>query len=94
MVEKTRETKETQIKLKLNTYGKGISKIDTGVGFLDHMLESFSKHSLIDINLECEGDIHIDDHHSVEDSAIKGINRIKNRIIYDMAQVVYRVTSN
>jgi imidazoleglycerol-phosphate dehydratase len=73
----TRETKETNITSTINIYGKGDANINTGVGFLDHMLESFSKHSLIDINLECEGDIHIDDHHSVEDSAIVLANAIK-----------------
>ena len=70
MVEKTRETKETQIKLKLNTYGKGISKIDTGVGFLDHMLEAFAKHSLVDLSVTCSGDLEVDAHHSVEDVGI------------------------
>ena len=46
------------------------SKIDTGVGFLDHMLDSFSRHSLIDLEISCKGDTHIDDHHSVEDIGI------------------------
>jgi imidazoleglycerol-phosphate dehydratase len=73
----TRKTKETDITSNINIYGKGISNIDTGVGFLDHMLESFSKHSLIDIDLKCDGDIHIDDHHSVEDSAIVLAQSIK-----------------
>jgi len=70
MAKETRKTKETNITAIVNIYGKGQSKINTRVGFLDHMLESFSKHSLIDIKLDCDGDTHIDDHHSVEDSAI------------------------
>lgn len=70
MITKTRKTKETDITISLNLMGTGKSKIDTGVGFLDHMLESFSKHSLIDIEVHCVGDTHIDDHHSVEDVGI------------------------
>lgn len=70
MIEITRETKETQISVKLNLYGKGEAKIDTGVGFYDHMLEAFTKHSHIDMEVTCKGDTHIDDHHSVEDVAI------------------------
>jgi len=66
----TRETKETQIELSLNIYGNGKSKIDTGVGFLDHMLESFAKHAHMDLDISCKGDTHIDDHHSVEDIGI------------------------
>ena len=67
MISKTRTTKETDITISLNLQGTGKSKIETGVGFLDHMLESFSKHSLIDLEVSCKGDTHIDDHHSVED---------------------------
>ncbi len=70
MISKSRKTKETDITISLELYGEGKSNINTGVGFLDHMLESFSKHSLIDLNIECKGDTHIDDHHSVEDVAI------------------------
>lgn len=69
-VTKTRKTKETDIKLSIETSGDGVSSIESGVPFLDHMLESFSKHSQIDITLTCKGDTHIDDHHSVEDIAI------------------------
>ncbi|MCK5294113.1 MAG: imidazoleglycerol-phosphate dehydratase HisB [Arcobacteraceae bacterium] len=65
-----RETKETQIKCTLDIDGYGKSTIDTGVGFLDHMLEAFSKHSGIDLDITCKGDTHIDDHHSVEDCGI------------------------
>ena len=70
MITKRRKTKETDIEISLLLYGNGKSNINTGVGFLDHMLESFSKHSLIDMDIECKGDTHIDDHHSVEDIGI------------------------
>jgi len=70
MIKKSRITKETDITIELNINGSGQSSISTGVGFLDHMLESFSKHSLIDLNIICKGDTHIDDHHSVEDIGI------------------------
>lgn len=70
MTEKKRKTKETDITVVLEPYGSGKSSIDTGVGFFDHMLESFSKHSLIDLEVSCKGDTHIDDHHSVEDVGI------------------------
>jgi len=70
MITKTRKTKETDITISLKLDATGKSNIDTGVGFLDHMLESFSKHSLIDLDIKCNGDTHIDDHHSVEDIGI------------------------
>ena len=70
MKTKTRKTKETDIEISLDINGTGVNNISTGVGFLDHMLESFSKHSLIDLNVKCTGDTHIDDHHSVEDVGI------------------------
>lgn len=83
-----RKTKETEIKVKLNLDGSGDYKVSTGIGFLDHMIEQLSRHSLIDIELTAKGDLHIDAHHTVEDSAIalgaamrealgerKGINR-------------------
>lgn len=70
MIQKNRKTKETDITLELNVVGSGQSNIMTGIGFLDHMLESFAKHSLIDLNVTCKGDTHIDDHHSAEDIGI------------------------
>lgn len=70
MLTKTRTTKETDITISLALIGTGKSNINTGVGFLDHMLESFSKHALIDLDVSCKGDTHIDDHHSVEDVGI------------------------
>ncbi len=65
-----RKTKETSIEAEVNLDGQGIYKIDTGIGFLNHMLEQLSKHSLVDINLKAKGDLHIDLHHTTEDSGI------------------------
>ena len=65
-----RVTKETSIEALLNLDGTGDYDISTGVGFLDHMLEQLSRHSLIDIKLRAEGDLHIDFHHTVEDTGI------------------------
>jgi imidazoleglycerol-phosphate dehydratase len=65
-----RKTKETSIEVEVNLNGKGVYKIDTGIGFLNHMLEQLSKHSLVDINLKAKGDLHIDLHHTTEDSGI------------------------
>ncbi len=64
-----RNTKETKIFCKTNVDGTGESKISTGIGFFDHMLEIFSHHSLIDVELSVDGDTHVDFHHTVEDSA-------------------------
>jgi len=65
-----RKTKETSIEAEINLDGTGIYKIDTGIGFLNHMLEQLSKHSLVDIDLKAKGDLHIDLHHTTEDSGI------------------------
>ena len=65
-----RKTKETKISAEVNLDGKGNYKIKTQIGFLDHMLEQLSKHSLIDIKLDVKGDTHIDLHHSTEDTGI------------------------
>ena len=70
MIEINRKTKETDIKCKIDINGTGKSNIHTGVGFFDHMLEALSKHSGIDLDLSCEGDLHIDAHHTVEDCGI------------------------
>jgi len=95
MISKTRITKETDITVSLDLNGTGKSKINTGVGFLDHMLESFSKHSLIDLEVSCKGDTHIDDHHSVEDVGIvlgsllaEAIYPVKNMERFGSANVV------
>ena len=63
----TRDTNETSIKTTVSIDGTGSFDVSTGVGFFDHMLEQLSKHSMIDISLKAEGDLHIDDHHTVED---------------------------
>jgi imidazoleglycerol-phosphate dehydratase len=66
----SRKTKETQIAVSVDLDGTGRSQIATGVGFFDHMLEQLSRHSLIDMTIEAKGDLHIDDHHTVEDTGI------------------------
>ena len=66
----TRTTKETEISLHLNLDGTGQTRISTGIGFFDHMLEQLGKHSLIDLDLQVKGDLHIDAHHTVEDTGI------------------------
>ncbi len=70
MVEIKRVTKETDITVRLDIDGKGEAKIDTGIGFFDHMLEALAKHARFDLEVVCKGDIHIDFHHSVEDVGI------------------------
>ena len=65
-----RKTKETEIKVDLNLDGVGKSEINTGIGFLDHMIDQLSKHSLFDIKIKAEGDLHIDYHHTTEDTAL------------------------
>ena len=66
----SRKTAETDIQLSLDLDGSGVSTIDTGHGFFDHMLTLFSRHSLIDLKIKTVGDLHIDAHHTVEDTAI------------------------
>lgn len=65
-----RQTKETDIRVAITLDGKGASKISSGIPFLDHMLQLFARHGLFDLEVDCRGDLHIDDHHSVEDIAI------------------------
>ena len=90
----SRKTKETNINVELNIDGKGKYQIDTGIGFLDHMLEQLSKHSLIDLKVKAKGDTHIDLHHTTEDTGIAigealkkaakkfvGIKRYAHRVI-------------
>tara|TARA_Y100000741_G_scaffold164321_1_gene124014 strand:+ start:192 stop:782 length:591 start_codon:yes stop_codon:yes gene_type:complete len=66
----SRKTKETSINVEINIDGKGQYKVDTGIGFLDHMIEQLSKHSLIDLKVKAKGDTHIDLHHTTEDTGI------------------------
>ena len=66
----TRNTSETQITLKLDLDGTGQARLRTGIGFLDHMLTAFARHSMFDVEIDATGDLHIDDHHTVEDIGI------------------------
>lgn len=68
--EVTRKTAETEISVKLNLDGSGIYDNQTGIGFFDHMLDQLARHSLIDMEIRATGDLHIDDHHTVEDTGI------------------------
>jgi imidazoleglycerol-phosphate dehydratase len=65
-----RDTSETAIAVTVNLDGTGVYRVSTGVGFFDHMLEQLSRHSLIDLDVETKGDLHIDQHHTVEDTGI------------------------
>ena len=66
----SRDTLETQISVSINLDGKGTSSFDTGVPFLEHMMEQIARHGVIDLEVSCKGDLHIDDHHTVEDIGI------------------------
>jgi imidazoleglycerol-phosphate dehydratase len=70
IAEVRRDTKETQIRVRINLDGTGQSKLATGIGFFDHMLDQIARHGLIDIDIEAQGDLHIDGHHTVEDVGI------------------------
>jgi len=70
MITKERKTNETYVKVSLELYGTGIANIDTGVPFLDHMLDQIARHGLMDLTIKCDGDTEIDDHHTVEDIGI------------------------
>jgi imidazoleglycerol-phosphate dehydratase len=70
MITKERKTNETKVKVSLELYGNGIAEIDTGVPFLDHMLDQIARHGLMDLTIKCDGDTEIDDHHTVEDIGI------------------------
>ena len=65
-----RKTAETNIRVAVNLDGTGQSKLSTGIGFLDHMIDQIARHGLIDLDIQCEGDLHIDGHHTVEDIGI------------------------
>ena len=68
--EVTRKTAETNIRVVVNLDGTGQAKLATGIGFLDHMVDQIARHGLIDLDVQCEGDLHIDGHHTVEDIGI------------------------
>jgi len=68
--EVSRNTAETKITVKLNLDGTGLANLSTGIGFFDHMLDQISRHGLIDLDIQCVGDLHIDGHHTVEDVGI------------------------
>lgn len=70
MTKITRKTKETDITLSIDLYGSGKCKVDTGIGFFDHMLQGFVRHGLFDMELSCKGDLDVDSHHTVEDVGI------------------------
>ena len=89
-----RNTKETRIRVRLNLDGSGQYKVSTGVGFFDHMLEGFARHELFDLEVEVKGDLHVDCHHTIEDTGIvlgqvireavgdkKGIKRYGSRVL-------------
>lgn len=75
-----RDTLETQIEVELNLDGKGTSRFETGVPFLEHMMDQIARHGLIDLSVRCKGDTHIDDHHSVEDIGITIGQAIKQAV--------------
>lgn len=89
-----RQTNETDIKMELNLDGTGLTKIDTGIGFFDHMLNSFARHGFFNLKLQVKGDLYVDSHHTIEDTGIvlgeaikkalgdkKGIRRYGQRIL-------------
>jgi imidazoleglycerol-phosphate dehydratase len=94
IAEVERYTSETSIEIQLNLDGSGITQIDTGIGFFDHMLDGFARHGLFDLTVKADGDLQIDDHHTIEDTGIvlgqaiaravgdkRGIARYGSRII-------------
>jgi imidazoleglycerol-phosphate dehydratase len=66
----TRKTKETDLRVRLDLDGRGQAEVKTGIGFFDHMLEALARHSLLDLTIEARGDLHVDGHHTVEDTGI------------------------
>ena len=82
-----RKTRETDIRLALDLDGEGRSKIQTGIGFLDHMLTSFATHGRFDLDVRCKGDLHVDAHHSVEDVGI-ALGQALSRALGDKKGIV------
>ncbi|HWA88389.1 MAG TPA: imidazoleglycerol-phosphate dehydratase HisB [Rhizomicrobium sp.] len=81
-----RKTRETEIAVSLDLDGSGDCDVDTGIGFLDHMLESFARHSMIDLKVRAQGDLHVDFHHTTEDTAIV-IGQAVGRALGDFAGI-------
>lgn len=81
-----RKTKETDIQLNIHLYGNGRTTINSGIGFFDHALEALGKHSLMNLELSCKGDTHIDNHHSVEDCGI-ALGEALHKILYPLVGV-------
>ena len=75
-----RNTKETKIKLELNIDGTGKTELHTGIGFFDHMLDGFARHGLFDLNVHVDGDLHVDSHHTIEDTGIVLGGAIKDAV--------------
>jgi len=92
--ERLRKTKETEVYAKIELDGHGSSRISTGIGFLDHMLDLFARHGLFDLDVRCAGDLHIDGHHSVEDIGITlgqafaglGATRVADVLLAELAE--------
>ena len=82
-----RKTKETDIEVSINIDGNGIYDVQTGIGFLDHMLEQLSRHSLMDLMVRAKGDLHIDNHHTTEDTGI-AIGEAINKAMSDRRGIV------
>lgn len=82
MAELTRNTAETQISVRVNLDGTGVSRLHTGIGFFDHMLDQIARHGLIDLDIDAEGDLHIDAHHTVEDVGIT-LGQVVNQAVGD-----------
>lgn len=82
----SRKTKETEITVSVDLDGNGLARISTGIGFFDHMLEQLARHALIDIEIQAKGDLHIDQHHTVEDTGI-ALGQAIRRALGDMAGI-------
>ena len=83
----TRETAETDVEVTVEVDGEGEATVETGVGFFDHMLRSFAKHGLFDLTVRCDGDLEVDDHHTVEDVGI-ALGEALDEALGDRARIV------
>ncbi|MDE6941527.1 MAG: imidazoleglycerol-phosphate dehydratase, partial [Lachnospiraceae bacterium] len=80
IAEVKRVTKETNIDMRLDLDGRGRSSVNTGIGFFDHMLEGFARHGFFDLDVDVKGDLHVDGHHTVEDTGIVLGNAIREAV--------------